>query len=133
MSDIESDAQDRAEVLDETNLTEDGEEIANFDEISDVLDLTAADGDADEDEFDENEVDDDDLEDDDGDFRVVAEEDVDLDDLADDLHAEGDSAWPRVGTVDPMDGFSVAGDEALDEALEETFPASDPISISPRE
>jgi len=133
MSDIDSDAQDRAEVLDETNLTEDGEEIANFDEIDDVLDLTTADGDADEDAFDEDDVDDDDLEDDDGDFRVVAEEDVDLDDLAEDLNAEGDSAGPRIGTVDPVDGFPDAEDEALDEALEETFPASDPISISPRE
>lgn len=42
------DAQDTAEVLDETHLTPDGEDIANFDEIADVYDVTQADGDADE-------------------------------------------------------------------------------------
>ena len=45
-----ADAQDRAEALDETHLTEDGEAIANFDDLDDVLDVTVADGDADEDE-----------------------------------------------------------------------------------
>jgi len=49
-TDSDYDAQDTAEVLDETNLTEDGEDIANFDEIDDVLDVTQADGDEDEDE-----------------------------------------------------------------------------------
>ncbi len=44
------DEQDVAETLDETNLTRDGYDIANFDEIPDVLDVTAAAGDADEDE-----------------------------------------------------------------------------------
>jgi hypothetical protein len=42
--------QDQAEVLDETNLTRDGEDIANFDEIPDVFDVTEAIGDAGEDE-----------------------------------------------------------------------------------
>ncbi|HEX4181942.1 MAG TPA: primosomal protein [Caulobacteraceae bacterium] len=42
--------QDQAEVLDETNLTRDGEDIANFDEILDVFDVTEAIGDAGEDE-----------------------------------------------------------------------------------
>jgi hypothetical protein len=37
--DIES--QDGAETLDETHLTRDGEDIANFDEIADVLDITS--------------------------------------------------------------------------------------------
>ena len=41
--------QDQAEVLDETNLTRDGEDIANFDDIADVEDLTTALGDEDED------------------------------------------------------------------------------------
>ena len=45
--------QDQAEVLDETHLTRDGEDIANFDEIADVLDVTSADGDADDDDLDE--------------------------------------------------------------------------------
>lgn len=114
MSDIDSDAQERAEVLDETNLTEDGEESANFDEIEDVIDLTSAKGDEDEDEFDEDEIDDDDLEDDADDYRLIAEEDVDLDDLADDLEAEGDSAHPRIGTVDSTDGFPDPDEAALD-------------------
>jgi hypothetical protein len=137
MSDIDTDAQDRAETLDETNLTENGEDIANFDEIDDVLDLTTADGDADEDEFDDEAVDEDDLEDDEGDYRLVADQDLDLDDLADDLEADSDDSSARVGTVDPADGFPAPGDgavdDALDEALEETFPASDPVSISPSE
>jgi hypothetical protein len=50
-SDIESDgfdAEDLAEVVDETNLTEDGEDIANFDEIPRVLDVTSTIDDADE-------------------------------------------------------------------------------------
>jgi hypothetical protein len=48
----EYDDQDRAEVLDETNLTDDGEDIANFDDIEDVLDVTQVEGDSDEDEED---------------------------------------------------------------------------------
>jgi hypothetical protein len=35
------DAQDRAEVLDETHLTPDGEDIANFDGLPKVYDATA--------------------------------------------------------------------------------------------
>lgn len=42
--------QDQAEVFDETNLTHDGEDIANFDEMPDVLDVTETIGDAGEDE-----------------------------------------------------------------------------------
>ncbi|KSB87684.1 primosomal protein [Caulobacter vibrioides] len=58
------DPQDVAEVLDETNLTDDGQDIANFDEIDDVYDVTQADDDAAEDEdedydiLDESELDD---------------------------------------------------------------------------
>jgi len=44
----EFDAEDIAEVVDETNLTEDGEDIANFDEIPRVLDVTSTIDDADE-------------------------------------------------------------------------------------
>jgi len=47
------DAQDTAEVLDETHLTRDGDDIANFDEITDVYDVTQADGDADDDDIEE--------------------------------------------------------------------------------
>ncbi len=73
-TDIDYDDQDGAEALDETNLTEDGEDIANFDELDDVLDVTQADGDADEDEDDT-----DDLLDDEG-----------LDDIDDELEGERD-------------------------------------------
>ncbi len=45
--------QDEAEVLDETNLTPDGDNIANFDDLPDLLDVTSADGDADDDDLDE--------------------------------------------------------------------------------
>jgi len=50
----EIDAEDIAEVVDETNLTEDGEDIANFDEMPRVLDVTSTiddsdDGDGDDD------------------------------------------------------------------------------------
>lgn len=59
-ADIE--AQDVAEVLDETNLTEDGADIANFDEIDDVYDVTQAEDDAaDEDGEDYDLIDDDEL------------------------------------------------------------------------
>lgn len=50
------DPQDVAEVLDETNLTEDGQDIANFDEIDDVYDATQADDDAAEDEDDDYDI-----------------------------------------------------------------------------
>lgn len=54
MTDVpQPDEQDQAEVLDETHLTEDGEDIANFDEIPDVLDVTSAVGDGEDGENDE--------------------------------------------------------------------------------
>ena len=48
----------QAETFDETNLTEDGEDIARLDMMRNVYDVTTADGDADDDEF-EDEGDDD--------------------------------------------------------------------------
>jgi len=42
------DAEDIAEVVDETNLTEDGDDIANFDDMPRVLDVTSTIDDADE-------------------------------------------------------------------------------------
>ena len=56
----EYDEQDGAEVLDETNLTEDGGDIANFDDIEDVYDVTQAEGDDEEDEEDFDDFDDED-------------------------------------------------------------------------
>jgi hypothetical protein len=61
------DSQDRAEVLDETHLTEDGDEVATLEEAPDAYDVTEADDDTDEDddtardesEFDETDLDED--------------------------------------------------------------------------
>ena len=154
-TDFEADAQDRAEVLDETNLTDDGGEIANFDEIDDVYDATAADGDEDEeDEFDEDEeVDDDDLEaerDDEGldierePLAATAEEedDMDLDDVNDvptsggparfESHDLSDDQLETLGYEDKQpDESDPHVDKQLDKGLKETFPASDPVSINP--
>ena len=59
---IDFDAQDQAEVYDETHIDDEGEGDLSLDEIDDVLDVTQADGDADEDAFDEDDRDlDDDL------------------------------------------------------------------------
>ncbi len=46
----EADGQDLAEVFDETNITEDGGDIATSDMQRDVFDVTAAEDDADEDD-----------------------------------------------------------------------------------
>jgi len=78
-----ADDQDGAEALDETNLTEDGEDIANFDTLDDVLDVTAAEGDEEDDadlardadglnpdELDEDDIGDAELGDELGDYEV---------------------------------------------------------------
>jgi len=57
-----ADDQDMAEIFDETNLTPDGDDIANADELPDLLDVTSAVGDADdEDEDPDAEIDWDDV------------------------------------------------------------------------
>lgn len=142
--DVEFDAQDRAEVLDETNLTEDGEAIANFDSIQDVYDATSAEGDDDVDDLED---------DDDEDFDA----DEDPDAVDDELRAARDDegldieAEPRSfasadsgrnadnpDSVDSDDDADAVEDDAdphvdrqLDKGLKETFPASDPVSINP--
>lgn len=80
----EFESQDQAETYDETNYSED-DEFTTLEEFEDVLDVTQAEGDDDEDEFDEDSFDDDDLEEDDDEahFRaaiVSEEEDEDLED-----------------------------------------------------
>ncbi|MDB5425224.1 MAG: flaCE [Phenylobacterium sp.] len=88
--------QDGAEALDETMLDEDDErgEMRTFEELPDVLDLTQAEGDRDDDEalaldadeFDEDAIDEDALteEDDELDYRAATEEhEDDLDGLGD--------------------------------------------------
>jgi hypothetical protein len=137
--DFDSDfEQDHAEIFDETHLTENGEEIANFDEIEDVFDDTARDGDADEDEFDENEVDEDDLEEDDElNYRAVPAPDnevmLELEERRPD--DDPDPAPPRPGAVDPVDILpdepQLQTEAATREAVEESFPAVDPPLIRP--
>jgi hypothetical protein len=154
-TDFEADAQDRAEVLDETNLTDDGAELANFDDIDDVYDVTAADGDEDEeDEFDEDEeVDDDDLEaerDDEGmdiEREPLAasadeEDDMDLNDV-NDVPTSGAPSRFESATLSDEQIETLGYDDdqpeendphverQLDKGLKETFPASDPVSINP--
>jgi hypothetical protein len=193
---VEFDAQDTAEVFDETNMTEDGEELANFDEIRDVYDDTSALGDGrevramDEAEFDASDLDDEDTEEDedlddrlrdeledapeddeidpeqldeeDGVTRLGAREaDLefvgDLDQVTDpddddadkyessrlsdeELHAMGypgpsdqqnDEASQGSGASpdDVPDESHPRQEELLDEGIEESFPASDPVSV----
>lgn len=158
--DNESDPQDRAEVLDETNLTEDGGNIANFDEVSDVYDATSAADDADIDdldperdeaEFDAAEFgalsDGGDLteERDDAGLRTAPEDrsfayDEDRvtteDERSRNYEASGGTGDENDATqVDPAEAVPDEKDEhvdkQLDKGLKETFPASDPVSINP--
>ncbi|MGO4410212.1 MULTISPECIES: hypothetical protein [unclassified Brevundimonas] len=52
--DTDFEAQDQAEIYDETHLDDEGEGDVSLDEADDVLDVTQAEGDADEEPFDEN-------------------------------------------------------------------------------
>jgi hypothetical protein len=138
MPDIDNgiEAQDTAEAYDETNredaLTLGGEDgVEDPDIAEDVYDVTSADGDADED-------DDDDDGDDDLDPEDLEVDEDDDDTLDDDLETEpedGVSPEPRAfaqGTgataEDVADEHDDDDDARLDEGLEETFPASDPVS-----
>ena len=117
-----ADAQDRAEVLDETNLTEDGEDIANFDTIADVFDSTEEPGDADEDEA----VDADDLEADDLDALDVDEDELeDPDDPYEPEVGKGSqtSGKPMEDRLDPddLEGMSIVRDADLVEGGEDDF------------
>ena len=143
MADVDDDAdsQDLAEVFDETNTTRDGYDIADPDMAPDVYDVTSVEDDElDEDEnpddFDPDQMDEAEreemLEEDDGidSPRVLAADEADL--VPDSLEsvADGDlTADERA--LDPEDETSVAGDidARLDEALGETFPASDPVAL----
>jgi len=101
------DAEDIAEVVDETNLTEDGEDIANFDEIPRVLDVTSTIDDADDGDGD----DDPELFDDDQRF--------------DDQEAEGDDS-PRTGLEDrPDSAVSFADDDEDEPPIDELVTTED--------
>jgi len=55
--DHDFEAQDQAEVYDETHIDDEGDGELSLDEVDDVLDVTQTDGDADDEAFDEDSVD----------------------------------------------------------------------------
>ena len=150
----DGDEQDLAEVFDETNITRDGEDIAHPDMARDVYDVTSARDDGLEDEiegadeagdFDPDQADEAELE-----LMLESDEGVDAarsfvgeDGLlvADDAartadyepEAISDEALEELGYDAPE--APSAGERLresrLDEGLEETFPASDPVSVNP--
>ncbi|HKT54436.1 MAG TPA: hypothetical protein VJP88_08285 [Caulobacteraceae bacterium] len=193
----EPDPQDVAETLDETHLNEDEDEFTTLEEVDDVLDVTEAAGDADDDEaldeadFDPDAIDDDAIEDDELEDRPDAfqPEDSGADDedeaavVEDRLGADDIEGLDQVADADLVEGgeddftnfqsktlsdqeITALGyaskakprpaaltrreqkpggsrpehvkderdphvEENLDHGVEETFPASDPVSISP--
>lgn len=182
MSDVQDgyDDQAGAEALDETNLDDDQDrgEMRTFEELPDLLDLTTAEGDRDDDEgvaldaseFDEAAFDEDNPEEDNElQYRAVAADDNEDGDAFDEDQIEPDSidgldevadAELVTGGEDDFTNFQSKGlsdedlermgyarraapaeikdnrdlrtENALDEGLKETFPASDPVSISTR-
>jgi hypothetical protein len=175
--------QDRAETLDEAEQDEMGQEFRTFEELPDVLDVTRADGDADDDDealdaadYDPDDLDTDDIDEDEEDVEgkyLVGDEELDedmafadefdeddpgatsiegLDEIADADTVEGgeddftnfqskavnDDDLERMGYAehqasadDVLDRRDPHTEANLDEGIEETFPASDPVSISP--
>jgi hypothetical protein len=122
----DGDAQDGAEALDETNYddNEENNEMRTFEELPDVLDVTRADGDRDDDEalaldadeFDEDAIGDADTEEDDElDYRASDEEhEDDLDGLgAEDSYDEDELGADEVEGLDEqvMDADGVSGGE----------------------
>jgi len=143
-TDFEYEAQDRAEVLDETNLTEDGGEIANFDEIEDVYDATTAEDD--DDDFEEDDDDDDlDPEAVDEELRAARDDeglDIEREPLTLATEDDEDGGVANDDTPEALEGGDEPAedvddeadkhvDRQLDKGLKETFPASDPVSINP--
>jgi len=183
------DAQDVAEVFDEDNLDSDSMRLArddeelNFDDMPDVLDVTSAKGDEDDDEgiigddLDDDEIvelstqEADESEDEEDDDAYRASENLDIDD-DEDLEATDEVGLSYGGDMDTVPGAHSAAqryesrtlsdedlselgykeapkepktfnpaaephdqakadheDEQLDSGLEETFPASDPVSV----
>lgn len=140
MLDDDADDQDLAETFDETHLTEDGGDIAHLDIARDVLDVTRAEDDADDDAF----GDDDDFDPDtadDAELDLMLENDDGIDrprslvaDNADRVTDRADTpADYQGGDDDGLDDDepSASKERELDHGLEETFPASDPVSINP--
>lgn len=117
----DADSQDSAEVLDETNYDDELGEMRTFEELPDVLDVTQAVGDRDEDEglaldadeFDEDAIDDDDLEEDNElDYRASTEEhEDDLDGLGPEAGSRGiDEDALSASDIDGLDEVRDAGE-----------------------
>jgi hypothetical protein len=134
--DSDSDPQDSAEVFDEDNYNtnEQLNEMKTFEEMPDVLDVTTAVGDRDDEEaialdaadFDEASFD----------REAELEEDNELDYRAS-AEDEGEDA-ARLGLEGAESPTELAtgadpSEDGLDDGLEQTFPASDPVSITRRE
>jgi hypothetical protein len=154
----EAEGQDLAEVFDEENITPDGRDIATSDMQRDLFDVTSVEEDADaalepQDDFDPDAMGEAEWE-----AVVMADEDLDRprevtrdaadlvpdevgDEEAETVSMEAETASLEGGDLsdDDLEALDYARQDAasdtdsrLDEALEETFPASDPVSINPR-
>lgn len=142
--DLEYDAddQDQAEVFDEENITEDGQDIAHLDMARNVYDVTSAEDDADvdddmgaedADDFDPDELEETEieqlLEEDDGvdEIRPSLRADSDLVASDDDSPAdyETDDADDDAVDEDIGQGEGSRSDRRRDFEIEESFPASD--------
>ena len=151
-SDNDFEDQDLAETFDETNITRDGEDIATSDMQPDVYDVTSADEDTDLDEVlaDAGDFDPDQMDEVEYEEIVMAEEDLDeprtfaSDDAS---RVSDDDLQPKDLEAESLTEEEIAAlgyddarrppdhdphlEELLDEGLEGTFPASDPVSVSP--
>ena len=136
--DLDADDQDQAETFDETNLTEDGEDIARPDMMRNVYDVTSAEDDANDDEFEEEDADDfdpDDLDESERESLLEEDDGIDEDDgpvtrdqgdlVAEDDERPADFEGESVGSEDEDI------DRRRDTDLEETFPASDSPPANP--
>jgi hypothetical protein len=138
---IESDAdpQDAAEIFDEDNYNTDEQlnEMRTFEEMPDVLDVTTARGDRDDDEamaLDADEFDPEAFDD-----EIDLEEDHELDYRASGEDEGEDAARLGRGGAESPTELATGADPSedrlqgrLDTGLEQTFPASDPVSITRR-
>lgn len=137
----DNDAQDTAEVFDEDNYNtrEELNEMKTFEEMPDVLDVTRARGDRDDDEA--LALDADDFTDEAFDPEIDLEEDDELDyrAIADNEEDDESALLGPVGAEGP-DELAAGADPSegpvpglLDDDLEQTFPPSDPIVTNRRE
>ena len=108
-----ADSQDQAETFDETHLTPDGEDIANFDDIQDVYDVTQRRGDAsdaealeiDEADFDAEALGDEELEEDDFDPAIRIKTGNDGDGFDEDRPGDDDvEGSDQIGDADLVEG-----------------------------